>query len=120
MTMTSEKTQTFLLKMSGVILLITSMLKIITLALEWTYPPTSDPILYFLTGRTTQIVSSVLECGIGLFVLFSRNYFLRAMLVVCLGCVFLTYRCGLYLIGYKGSCACLGRVTSPKFSIHMV
>jgi hypothetical protein len=71
----------------------------------------ADPLLGLLTNRQTKLLAVVLELGIIGLVLRERATVRKAAFIAWISTVFLTYRVGLWSIGYKGSCGCLGNVT---------
>jgi hypothetical protein len=69
------------------------------------------PLLGLLTNRQTMLIAVVLEVLVIGLVLRERDFVRKAAFIAWIGMVFLAYRVGLWSIGYKGSCGCLGNVT---------
>jgi hypothetical protein len=71
----------------------------------------ADPLLGLLTNRQTMLLAVVLELAIIGLVLRERAIVRKAAFIAWISTSFLAYRVGLWSIGYKGSCGCLGNVT---------
>jgi hypothetical protein len=71
----------------------------------------SDPLLALLTNRQVLWLAIVLEVMVIGLIVREREIVRKAAFIAWIGTVFLAYRVGLWSIGYKGSCGCLGNVT---------
>lgn len=100
------------IKSAVVILVMTSVLKVIAATGEQGLLGAKDPLFYFLTTRQLMILTAVIE--IGLVILLTRpiQAIHKVLLIGTLSTSFAFYRIVLLLIGYRGPCACLGRLTA--------
>jgi hypothetical protein len=72
----------------------------------------SDPLLGLLTNRQTMLLAVVLEVLVIVLVVREREIVRKTGFIAWISTVFIAYRVGLWSIGYKGSCGCLGSVTN--------
>lgn len=93
---------------SGFLLLLTGLLKLISVQDDVAYLKEPDPLFYFLSIRQILTVSSVLEIGIGMLLFVTTNCWIKVFAAIWFSILVLTYRIGLYVIGYNGPCQCLG------------
>lgn len=70
-----------------------------------------DPLL-MLSRRNLLLAVGVLELVVAGFALFGQDHFLRSSLIAWLATNFLVYRIGLWWIGIKSHCFCLGTVST--------
>jgi hypothetical protein len=70
-----------------------------------------DPLLGMFTNRQTMLLAIGLEVLVIGLVLREREIVRKAAFIAWISTVFVAYRVGLWSIGYKGSCGCLGNVT---------
>ncbi len=71
-----------------------------------------DPVISFLTNRQLLVIAATLELTIAVVLFWSRHdESKKVALVFCLSWAFLTYRLGLWWMGYRGECPCLGNIT---------
>ncbi len=92
------------------ILLMSLMLKLVTLVFAWGQLTVRDPLFSFLSTR--QILSLVVgyELGMLVFLLFSRDQVHRSLSgILWMAFVFAGYRFGLLAIGHEGGCLCAGK-----------
>ncbi len=68
----------------------------------------NDPLFEFFTLRHVFFIAVLLECAVAYFLWTVKTVCDRAILVLWLSGLFLSYRLGLLLIGYTGPCQCLG------------
>jgi hypothetical protein len=71
----------------------------------------ADPVLDMFTNRQVMLLAAVLELVVIGVVVWQRDLVRKAAFIAWIGRVFLAYRVGLWSIGNKGSCGCLGNVT---------
>jgi hypothetical protein len=71
----------------------------------------AEPLLGLFTNRQAMLLAVVFEVLIIGLVVRERELIPKAAFIAWIGTIFLTYRVGLWSIGYKGSCGCLGNVT---------
>ena len=103
---------------AGAILFLTATAKIMSAGGSARALNLADPIL-MLSNRHVLLIVGVVELAIAGVALFGKNRFLQLALVAWLSSNFLIYRIGLWWMGYKKPCGCLGTITdalgiSPK------
>lgn len=93
-----------------VILLLTAVLKLASAFGVARILSTADPLLPFLSARMVSLLAAAVEFGAVAFILLSQTVAARLLMISWLFCLFVAYRAGLYVIGYRGYCSCLGRL----------
>lgn len=102
-------TITFLVS-GWIILACTAILKLVSASMEIDIHGQSSPLFEFLTNRQLLLIAAVLE----LIVCFAmiRKAAMSCVeklgIIAWIASIFHFYRIGLYLIGFKGQCSCLG------------
>lgn len=96
----------------GVILTVTAFAKLVSVTGEVKVLARPDPVFVFLTFRQLFFLVGVLELSVAA-VIFSPTPRVvnKLTLVAWISSVFLAYRIGLWAMGYKGECNCLGHLT---------
>lgn len=90
------------------ILVCTALIKLASASGNHALLGIKDPLFEFMTRRQMQITASGLEI-VCVYLILRRRTDLHGLISVCLlASSFTFYRVVLYLIGYKGPCACLG------------
>lgn len=69
-----------------------------------------DPILS-ITFQHLFLIVGILELLVAAVCIFCNAIWLQSMLVACLATVFMVYRVGMSLVGYRSPCPCLGTLT---------
>jgi hypothetical protein len=95
-----------------IVLLVTGSLKLITTLGDAENSLIRDPIFLFIRQQHMLIGVGILEIAVALFVTFQRNTLLKLWAILWLCGAFIAYRVGLFLIGFKGNCGCLGKPQS--------
>jgi hypothetical protein len=75
---------------------------------------TADPVFGF-SNRNLMLASGVLELGVVMAFLAPIPVKVKCAIAAYLGVVFLAYRLALYMVGFKGWCACLGDFGKAMF-----
>jgi hypothetical protein len=101
----------YLLRTAAVILFLTGFLKIFSGFGDVKLLGQANPLIWFLTNRQMLFVAALIELAVGTILVCRVNRLLQVSWLVSLANVFLVYRVGLWWIGYKGSCACLGHLS---------
>jgi hypothetical protein len=104
---------------SGCILLLLGSIKIISVFGHSKILGSSDPI-FQISFRSLLLVVGNLEIIIAVVCLATNNQKRAIILIFCLASSFLLYRFGLWFIGWKHPCPCMGTLTdlipiSPKY-----
>jgi hypothetical protein len=97
-------------KVSGGILFVTAVAKLVSSTGSARILQNSDPIL-LLTFKNVLWMVGLIEFMIALICVFGKDVRLQAGLIACLATNFVVYRLGLTWIGYKKPCSCLGSLT---------
>ena len=95
---------------SGILLLLTSVAKIISATGSARALVNADPIL-FISFRSEFFIIGCIELIVGSVCLIHKSVGLRAGLVAWLSTAFAVYRVGLWAVGWHKPCACLGNFT---------
>ncbi len=95
---------------AATILLVTALLKIVGTTQASAFFNDRAPLLEFLTTRELMLVAAALELTIVVLILLHRSTTFRLWLVLWLTTLFTIFRLGLWAIGFKGYCPCLGGV----------
>jgi hypothetical protein len=90
------------------ILVITAILKLVSVASEARVLGASDPLLDFLTTRQVLLLAAVFELAVVAAIFVNRNMLTRCGLLLWISAVFVAYRVGLAAVGFEGYCPCLG------------
>lgn len=107
-----ERLTQWFLTSCAVILTVTALAKFISVTDEVKVLAWPDPVFEFLTFRQLFFLTGALELAVASILLFSRvNIATKLAAVLWISATFLTYRIGLWAIGYKGECNCLGHLT---------
>jgi bacteriorhodopsin len=101
----------FFCLLSGLLLLLTAIAKLVSSFGSTIILDLDDPILKVSYRHVFWVVGGV-ELLVAYVCFFGKNRFLQAGLVASLATTFLIYRIGLVWIGYHKPCACLGSVTA--------
>jgi len=103
----NKPSKTFLI-ISAILLLLTAILKFLTVLQPLPLLEVNDPVFHFLKMRTMLFCSAILEISIAFVVLFNRTSWKSFFPLLWLASVFLTYRHALKVLRYSGPCNCLG------------
>ncbi|MCL4180012.1 MAG: hypothetical protein KJ072_19975 [Verrucomicrobia bacterium] len=90
------------------VLVITAILKLISVASEARGLGASDPLFDFLTTRQVLLLAAMFELGTVVAMVVNRNVLTRCGLLLWISAVFVAYRVGLAAVGFDGHCPCLG------------
>lgn len=97
----------FILSASG-IFVFTALLKGLSLTIGGSQLKIRDPLILFLdNGKLLGLVAAV-EIAVAIAIFMSKNIIFANGLIAWVSTLFLLYRIGLLLIGYKGTCFCAG------------
>lgn len=96
----------------ALILGITGLLKITSVLGPADGIPLPDPLFYMIEQRHMLLGVGILEVAVAAFVLLGESRQGRLTAILWLGCLFLAYRFGLFFIGFRGNCLCLGKPRS--------
>lgn len=94
----------------GILLLLTATAKLISSYGASKILNGVDPVFH-VSFRFLFRAVAVVELGIGGVCLFSKNLNLRVGLIAAIATTFMLYRLGLYWMGFRGGCSCLGNLT---------
>jgi len=109
--MLHDKLIRMFLFVSGVLLSVTGIAKLISSAGSARILEYHDPILS-IEFRYVFLVVGTLEILTALYCFFGRQQYLKIFGVAWLATNFMLYRMGLILVGYRKPCSCLGTLTS--------
>jgi hypothetical protein len=109
--MLNDKPVRVFLFLSGVLLSVTGISKLISSAGSARILQYHEPILS-IEYRYVFLVVGTLEILTALFCFFGRQQYLKIFVVAWLATNFMLYRLGLILVGYHKPCSCLGTLTS--------
>ncbi|WCJ59542.1 hypothetical protein NXS98_00035 [Fontisphaera persica] len=98
------------LKSAAVILAVTAMCKLISVAGEAKVMALADPVFRFISLRQLLLVTALAEGAVAWYVWKGKESAAKSFLVLWLCGMFIGYRLGLWLMNYKG-CSCVGTVT---------
>ena len=104
--------QRLLLGLVVVTFLTTATHKIYALSGDKVLRLAPDPLLFFLSNEVLWKFTATLEFAISILILFGKNSLVKLYAVFWSSSVFICYRLGLVVIGYKKGCLCLGRPMS--------
>jgi hypothetical protein len=96
--------------MSLLLLAVTALAKILAATGEARILAQPDPLLGLISMRQSMLLAAALEIVVVVLVLRAPDIVRKAVLLLWIGSVFLFYRIGLWLVGFEGSCRCLGNV----------
>ena len=96
----------------SVVLFLTAGLKVSTLISDRDVMRGSDPLIFFLSNNQLVSAIAVVEIGIAVFLLCKAMAKSKLVAIAWLSSLFLGYRIGLFLLGYKGACYCMGMAES--------
>lgn len=102
------------------ILLSTSALKLLSLAIGWSELAKADPLIGLLKSREMLILAAGCEIIVAAVLLFSADTFLKAASIAWISTAFLAYRLGLYWVGFEGPCGCAGNANTWWSSIDAI
>jgi len=97
---------------SSCILVVTAVLKIISLFIGGRQLAVHDPLLVPLSNFQVLLLVATIETVTVITLYRLRDIGTRLSLVLWISLVFLCYRIGLAIIGYKGGCFCAGTAES--------
>ena len=100
----------FFIHSSGILFLLTGGAKLISGNGTARILNDLDPV-FLISFRHILYVAAVAELSVAAICLFSKNRKLQAGLIAILATNFMLYRFGLYWLGYRGACPCLGNLT---------
>ncbi|MDA1278111.1 MAG: hypothetical protein O2960_29295 [Verrucomicrobia bacterium] len=105
--------RTAFLRVAAILLFLTAALKAVSLSSEARILTQADPLFSFLTNRQLMAVAVGVELSVA-FAVFSRrlDHLTKMAAVAWLATTFFAYRAGLWMIGYHGSCSCLGNAAA--------
>jgi hypothetical protein len=95
---------------AGVLLFVTALAKLLTARGTARVLLSPDPI-FAIPFREVLLAVAVLELLVALSCLLGSGLRLQVLLVACLSTNFVSYRVGLWLMGWHGPCGCLGTLT---------
>ena len=102
-------TITFLyLKSAGVLLCITGVAKLISASQKVAALEIPDPIMTFLPNKQIATIAGILELGIAIYVLQTRNTGKQLIAIAWISLLFVAYHFGLHMLHFHGLCPCLG------------
>ena len=93
---------------SAIILFVTAGIKLFAVFSNVPYMTLNDPIFQFLNNRSMMLLAAFTELILGVFLLLRCSGFVKLWSLVWLALLFLSYRFGLWLIGFSSPCPCLG------------
>ncbi len=95
---------------AGGILLVTGTAKVVSALGRAEILNVADPI-FGVSFRFMMLTAGILELTLSAICFFGKGIRLQAGLVAWLSTSFLLYRIGLWFVGWKRPCGCLGRLT---------
>lgn len=106
---------------AALLLLVTGAIKVVSSGQEVKFLTAQHVLFKALTNRQVLLVTAVVEIAVGLILLSRSTPELKLGVISTLATVFLSYRCSLWLVGYKGPCLCLGGAVNwlginPRFA----
>jgi hypothetical protein len=109
---------------AGLILALTGLAKVWSATGDVKLLSVADPIIG-LPFKHMMMIAAVAELAIAAVCLFSRARLLAILLVAWISTTFLIYRLGLWWMGWRKPCGCLGNITdalgiTPQTADHMV
>jgi len=106
-----SKIDNWLLRISGLLLLMAGVLKLISVFTKVAYLHQPNPVLTFVTNKTVLLLAANLEIGIAAIILvYPASWVARyGLLALCI--TFGVYRFGLWLLLVHQPCPCLGRAS---------
>jgi hypothetical protein len=105
-----EKWARWFILSAGGVFLVTGFAKIVSASGQARILKTDDPIIG-MTFRSLMLLVGNLELIIAVVCLFSKKWKLSLKLVFWMAATFTGYRFGLWWIGWKTPCSCLGNLT---------
>ncbi|MGI8967245.1 MAG: MauE/DoxX family redox-associated membrane protein, partial [Limisphaerales bacterium] len=106
--MNLEKVEKSFIKIAAIFLMATATIKLASAGQEVPFLTKTDPIFWFFTNRQVLFFAGLLELVVAAFLFFHTNTSLRIKTIAWLATIFLVYRIGVWLTGYRGPCNCLG------------
>jgi hypothetical protein len=103
-------TTRFFLKSAGILLTISAIAKLVSAAGSARVLEEDDPILS-LSFRNVFWLIGCLELVIALFCFFGKRHGISILLTAWIATSFVVYRFGLWWIGWRRPCPCLGNLT---------
>jgi hypothetical protein len=111
----SDGTTIWFAKTGGFIFAVTGFAKVISAFGKAPLIDYHDPISK-LSFRHLFLLVALVEIAVALFCLLSNRSIVATKLIAWLATVFIGYRVGLWLVGWKSPCPCLGTLTA---AIHI-
>jgi hypothetical protein len=98
-------------KIGGLVFVLTGLAKIVSAFGKAKLLDYHDPITD-LSFRHLMLLAAIVEIAVALFCLLSNKYLLGTKLIAWLATALIGYRVGLWLVGWKSPCPCLGTLTT--------
>jgi hypothetical protein len=113
------------IRAAGAVLLVTALAKLVSALGEASILSKSDPLFYFISNRQLLFLAAILELLVGIVAWRACDCRVAGGLVAWIATLFAAYRTGLWLVGYHGTCNCLGHTTdalgiSPQAADHFM
>lgn len=102
----------YFIKSVALILVITALLKILTLVSLGSKLNIADPLFFFLSNRILITLAVIIELAVAGFLVARADCKIQLFLIFWLSCLFLLYHIGLWMSGYKYTCYCAGTAFS--------
>ena len=99
----------------AIILIITGLAKIAAVTGEGMIFNHLDPVFGIAISKLL-VVAGIIELAIGIILCISKSMIVKAFLTAWLSALLLLYRMGLWMIGWRSPCSCLGNITD---AIHI-
>ena len=93
---------------ASAILLFTGMAKLLTAISDAKFLGLPDPLFTFLPNRQFLLRGGSVEFIVAISALKHADDRIKVGLIVWVSTLFLAYRIGLWLVGFKGNCSCIG------------
>jgi hypothetical protein len=101
-----------LIVVAGLLLVMTGLAKLISQSGSSTLLNANDPI-FPLTIRQVLLAVGVIEVVIGIICIKSPRHYLSTVLVAWFATAVVIYRLGMWWVGYRKPCSCIGGITDP-------
>jgi hypothetical protein len=96
----------------ALVLTLTALLKLLTVAVDSDQLQAADPVLAFFPGWLLITITAVIELGVASYLIFGRVVQNQIKAIAWLSTAFVLYRAGLMAVGYSAPCTCLGLALS--------
>jgi hypothetical protein len=100
------------LKSVAILLFLAGAAKLISASQKLAVLTMPDPLIGFLSVRQIDNIVGVLEVVLAGYIFTPRKVLFQLGLVAWLSVLFIIYRIGLTLVGFRGMCPCLGNASS--------